>query len=241
MARTPASFEDQIRHTIAGAKEMDQAILAVHWRWATLEDAMARLLDVSICETILDGELDSSGDGYLIYFAPSNTETRFKIVDTIVRSRLVEIDTAAIAHWATILNALNRLKSTRNRVIHGQVTTCSFVKGGKRVSELRLMASLWDTAKLQRGQGGGFDGLTAHDVQNCANAMGRIHQRISDLFPVLSVSRAGDTRASLKKWSELAARLKTAVPLQDGQTPPKDSSPPPPSRASPRKKRTPKG
>jgi hypothetical protein len=201
--------DPEIARLAAESKKMEAAILAIHWRWARLEDAMAGLLNVALAERPFDGRLDISGDGFLIYFTPTNTETRFRIVDTIIRFRFARLP-LPLGYWATLWERLGGVQGTRNRVIHGNVVTIAVpIKGGPRAkNHVRLTASLWDRARFDRVKRGQLNGMSAHDVQASANAMGRLIEDLNALRPLVSGAQTDDIATLHEKWIALEAHRK---------------------------------
>src|SRR5207244_2572060 len=86
------------------AEAMSIAIGNANTTWARVENAMAGLL-----EWLLGYSTDNVA--LHVYFAPSNTETRFKIVDAAVQVKWKNYSTHdLLAEWVPIYESLGRAK-----------------------------------------------------------------------------------------------------------------------------------
>jgi hypothetical protein len=185
--------------------EIERAILAIVSEWASLENSLALLLGAC---------LDSPfGIALPIYYAPSNTETRIKIVDAAFRHRFST--PAGHEHvmplWETFLLRLGRNKDARNSAIHGQIATV-FINGRNHVRHTPLM---WDFERHRKGiKPRQLPGKSGADLKGCAEAL-RARCGDADLFSRLLSAPA----TSPQTFRELEARLKKAAPPQGGPTP----------------------
>jgi hypothetical protein len=115
------SDDEELSRLSTEHKAIREAVSTIIMAWAQLENTLAILLSKIIN--------DPSGQfAFAIYFAPSNTETRIRIIDatfSVLISASKQHHQQIAAAWQTIRNTINRLKDTRNAVAHGHITTCS--------------------------------------------------------------------------------------------------------------------
>src|SRR6516225_7243249 len=102
-----------------------ESVASISFAWANVENVMVMLLYAILRDD--QGRFSSA-----IYFAPSAIETRFSIVD----KALIELadnmccEQEIAKAWGDVLSQLQKLKQTRNKIAHGQISTVSS-KGGK--------------------------------------------------------------------------------------------------------------
>jgi hypothetical protein len=145
--------------------------------WARVENAMAGFLE----------KLIGHSEDYValhIYFAPNNTETRFKIVDTLAR---VKIEKHKPPHdlldeWAAVSTALGRAKEVRNRIAHGEIHTPSRTIKGKVKWQARLTASSFDIGRSWKEQKlRQWPGMSVHDVKATADRFFWLAVRVEEI------------------------------------------------------------
>ena len=96
-------------------EKMSLALVQCNTSWSRVENAMAGLL-----ESLLSWSADNVA--LHVYFAPNNTETRFKIVDTVARLKWQNYSAHDLmAEWTSIFTALGKAKEVRNRLAHGEI------------------------------------------------------------------------------------------------------------------------
>jgi hypothetical protein len=218
--------------------EKDEERLASEWQemlialgqavngWAHIENAMATLLGVLI-----------GGQGHVVYFSVSNTETRIKMTDRVLMSKLLhQYHSKGFAQaWAKILRRINRAKNTRNKIIHWN-TSEHWIKNKDRLvvrhKELHTdtyaaMQDLieWDTSPEPGdcplcARDVQLPGMSAHDVLDATQNFERISYDI-EIFTrsmrALNQNNSGArTRASVLR---LAKHLRIADPLLADLTP----------------------
>ena len=56
----------------------------------------------------------------VVFFTPGNTETRIAFVDNLIAYHFSS-ESAVVAEWKNIKGKLDRLKNTRNGIVHGMI------------------------------------------------------------------------------------------------------------------------
>lgn len=162
-------------------QKMRDQIASVTMAWAAIESEMAFLL------TGLMGQA-TEDMGFHLYFAPGNTETRFDLVSSAIESTAItNLSKGALpAHWAPIENKLNRLRKTRNKVIHGAVG--SFHMTGR--SGIRLTPTFFHpaTRDFKPGQ---LPGMSPDDVERFALSVWSTVKRVRDFANQVALARRG--------------------------------------------------
>jgi hypothetical protein len=185
---------------------MRDAIVDLLSSWATLENSLAFLLSMMTAQKGTPGWQM----GLAIYFAPNNLETRIKIVDVALREwfRGANGEKKALSTWATISNAINRLKHTRNAVAHG--ATHIHGKGGKKGSKMyvRLSAPMTDINRLLKRD---IPGLSVTDLLQSMAQTDVQSNRINEDLRYAIISTWPDSWSD--KVVEQATDQTTAPPL----------------------------
>jgi hypothetical protein len=176
-------------------RRLHSGVATVTLAWANVENAMAILLGGILQDA--PARISSA-----ILFAPNNLETRINIVSRALEALVAENPKAdeIMRLWGTLMNKLGRLKSTRNKVAHGQILASHF--NGK--NHVRLSAALFDFGR-QVWSGGNPPGLTSGDLENSARAVAELTQRIDEFNGVVQHIHTGDAEALLRTLAELAA------------------------------------
>ena len=101
--------------------------------------------------------------------APSNAETHIKIVSSVVRARLKDhpAQQRLSKCWAEIIHLINKRKTIRNKVAHGQIVLAG---NGSGRSQMRLADPI-AMALITERRKGQFPGLCASDLKAWVNGM----------------------------------------------------------------------
>jgi hypothetical protein len=197
------------------SQAMNEAIVSAVRAWAGLENALAYLLGTIITQG--GGSL-----GMAIYYRPSATETRIAIVDeAIIHFCAVHSDGASVkVLWTKLHARIGNSKSTRNKIIHGNVVTHGTAKGRNHI---RLTAPIFDASSKNRdlvqsietarhgGSRAQLPGMSVNDVRNSARNFSELGQMVAELRLIMShMQRVVPEPASFqKKFQTLADHLKT--------------------------------
>jgi hypothetical protein len=153
--------------------------------WATLEMGLFQLFSVL---TGLSGDKAWDECAGVIFYTPSNTETRVALVDNLVAYRCElqkfptpadEIDGRLSALWNNIKGKIDRLKNTRNAIVHGTVGS----GGTADKSFVKLMPAFGDTLRFygavtaQRN----IPGLGSNEINVHSKAVWRVNDRVHKL------------------------------------------------------------
>ncbi len=236
-----AEATTEILALVEETKLMNEAIVAAVRAWGGIENALAYLL----------GTIIRNGGGSLgmaLYYRPSATETRISLVDESVKHfcQTHKEGGRVLALWDTILNRINHCKTTRNKIIHGNVGTYCPV-GAKQ--HVRLTAPIFNlgtnnkdlerlrkntASKINRDAAPQLPGMSANDVKNAAINFGRLTEA-ANLFRLLVSEmqrNAQKPEAFDKKFQTLDSHLKTpSLPRTGDQIPEERPDQPQSSRA----------
>jgi hypothetical protein len=101
--------------------------------WATLEMSLFQLFSV-LAGMSRDKVWDECAG--VIFYTPSNTETRIALVDNLVTYRCElkrvaqnPIDQQLVTLWNSVKGKINTLKNTRNMIVHGTISSAGNAKG----------------------------------------------------------------------------------------------------------------
>ena len=155
---------------------MVNAVARANVTWARVKNSMAGLL-----EWLLGYSADSIA--LHIYFAPNNTETRFKIVDVVAMVKWRDYKNHDLIYeWNAIFVPLGRVKETRNRIAHGEISVASKKRGSKWVYQARLTATSFDIARRQKEESPRqWPGMSVHDVMATADLQYSLALRIEEM------------------------------------------------------------
>ncbi len=220
MARSPVS-DEKIKIEEA---QINSAVAELFGKWADLEDRHAVILETIIGDPNV---------AFRIYFAPSNTETRLRIVDAAVvgmitgRSRINPRGTREriLECWRRINASVQRLKNTRNTVAHGHLGTIST----PRKDHTRWLSPKYDIARW--GATGQIDGLSVNDIQNCATAIERVIKQMWVFDDVLRGLKGLHKSPLPQILDELESSFSTAPPRSVDPADTTPEVPPEPSQA----------
>ncbi len=202
---------------------MYDAIAKASVTWGRVENAMASLLKSLLGWT-------DQHEALHIYFAPSNTETRFKIVDTIVRLRWDGYTIHDLkSEWASVMLAVGRAKETRNRIAHGEVQGPGRKqKDGTWVHQARLVASSLDISRRRKEPVDQWPGLSAHDVVGAANRFFWLAVRIEELRNYRNAQVVGPQISLPDIFARIIERRQNCGPLKGEPNVPEPLTPAPP-------------
>jgi HAMP domain-containing protein len=179
--------------------------------WGIVESNMARLLDVFL-------GTENYTLGSVIYSTPTATEVRIKIVDAVARQllHLGRLDPTSFSIWEKLNRTLNRLKNTRNKVVHGQLSTYTT----KNIVTVRLTSQMFDHIRFRDDKAQRqIPGLSVNDVENSTSAMGKCSDHIGFLAAALRDRERDPLSSSWRqKVQQLAGDLQIGAPHKDGQT-----------------------
>jgi hypothetical protein len=207
-----------------GYETMRLSVAAATLNWGDLENSIVRFFR----DLIQSEDLSLAP---IIYFAPSNTETRLYIVDAVAHHilsggyRFIKFGEEALTCWTAILSKINKAKEGRNKIAHGQILE---IPGRK--THFRLTSSIYDIGRFTKEPlHPQLPGLSQHDVQEIADKFHELHNLVDELTNVIRALRDPDDQASPEKLRSLAIRLKTSIPSLDVHFPKEQQCPHEPS------------
>lgn len=209
-------------------EDMSLAIVQVNTTWARIENAMASLLEWLL----------GYSDDYValhIYFAPNNTETRFKIVDTVARVKWKNhLLHKMTEEWDYIFDALGRAKEVRNNITHGQIETPGRKVHGKFVHQVRLTASSYVIGRRWKEQAKDqWPGMSIRDVRATADRFFWLAVRIEEMTVYWREFAGGQHESLPVIFARIIERRQNKGPLSTDLTPPKPKVRPPSSHPKP--------
>jgi hypothetical protein len=154
--------------------------------WGTAEQTLCELFHV--LSQLGERGLETAG---VIFYAPSNTETRVALVNNLVEyrcrmQRLGDFDDRLRAYWKNLKGKIDTLKNGRNAIVHGVILNSSH--GGKN-QRLRLSPALSDTLRIQSRinveqvlKGGQHIGFGPDELKSHEQAVWRVIERIQLLI-----------------------------------------------------------
>ena len=211
-------MSDDITQFAAHDRRMRVGLANVTLNWSWVENHLVALLSVIIGEK---SPVISSA----IYFSANSLDSRMAMVDAAFKMFLMLRPEGEILspHWTTTLNALKRLKATRNKIAHGQII--SLHQNGKH--HARLTSPIFDIGRLGREmRSGQMPGLSANDVENAAQAVLDLLPKLEAFAATVSAMVGGDEPALRQRLDALAALFPTPDHPQDNQTQPEPSPQP---------------
>jgi len=203
---------------LAEHKAIVDSVGQVTISWANLESDLFELFQ------LLCGQQESRYIPGVIFYTPSNVETRISLVDNLITyhcefNSIGEADERLLALWNPIKGKINKLKNTRNAVVHGKIigeaTADSFVQSrlGPPFSDtMRLLP------KLITGQMGG---LGSNELMLHHQAVTRVSERmrkLNEAFQLrMQVISAPDRDATIRKLLELTPQVEIRSYTQNSQ------------------------
>jgi hypothetical protein len=194
--------------------------------WATLESSIFKLFMTLAGFPPTDFEIAG-----VIFYTPSNTETRISLVDKLVTyrcelNRAVDLDDRLRKVWEKAKGKIDALKNTRNAIIHGTVSGYAYgdnlLKQGPRLNPafgdwLRLAPPIM--AKQ-------IPGLGSNEIKNHEQAVWRVNDRMRKLDEAfqlrLRAQHGPDPEEAIRKLLELLPQLENRTNSQNNQ----DKEPP---------------
>jgi hypothetical protein len=198
--------------------------------WATVEDGLFGLFRT------LGGF--SEADRYVagvIFYTPSNTETRVSFVDKLVSYRfelnkVVGVDPRLSEIWTKVKGKIDALKNTRNAIVHGTISHSS--RGADLYDQRpRLTPAQGDWLRfLPPILAGRHPGLGSNELKVHEQAVWRLNDRVRKLNEVFALGLKAQTghdpevrRTLLELLSQLEAQTNTQN--NQDQEPPDKSDP----------------
>jgi len=154
---------------------LTSAIGKVTAAWGSLEDSLHEMF------AELSGLAGIATSG-VIFYAPPNTETRIRIVDSLVAyhfdfNRKTDEQRVVSEAWGKIKGKINALKNTRNAIAHGMIVHTQTT--GVLTQRPRLTTPIADTLRfwpsLKAGQ---YFGMGSNEVLTHLAAVHRIDGRV---------------------------------------------------------------
>jgi hypothetical protein len=179
------------------------AVADATFAWGTLESSLATLLSAILQRTLQDAIASA------IYFAPNNFETRFKIIDCVLRERLHKnkLEKPFIATWGEILNTLNRLKDTRNKIAHGSLIATYRGHASTLRRVVRLTSPIRDIQRHRKSEETGqLPGMAPADIEGHVTAVRAQIQRVDRFRDLMWSVDSNPDKALLAILGELKGR-----------------------------------
>jgi hypothetical protein len=199
--------------------------------WASVENAMVMLLADLIGHP--SGHLASA-----IFFAPTGIEARTKLVDSALKCRTklacarmpsgTEIEALLIKEWDSIMAQLNRLRKTRNKVAHGEMTIFSGTADSPGYARLTAPILKMDDGREEALLKGQKPGLGSNELATSVAAVISAVEEVRSFGALVHLMDDGDSASLLQKLSEGEGETRRPLP-PDNQTPQEPESPRPPS------------
>jgi hypothetical protein len=172
----------------------------------------------------------------VIFYTPSNTETRISFVDKLVTyrcelNRAVDLDDRLRELWEKTKGKIDALKNTRNAIIHGTVSGYAYgdnlLKQGPRLNPafgdwLRLAPPIMARK---------IPGLGSNEIKNHEQAVWRVNDRVTKLDEAfqfrLQAQHSPDPEEAIRKLLELLHQLENQSNSQNNgdQEPPEKPDP----------------
>lgn len=160
------------------------------------------------------------------FYTPSNTETRISLVDNLVAYRCElrkfpppanEIDDGLSALWGKIKGKIDRLKNTRNAIVHGTI-----VSGGSATKNfVKLAPAFGDTLRFYGSavSHGNIPGLGSNEIKIHSQAVWRANDRVHKLTEVfrlrMQLPHHPDPSEGVQKLLELLTQQEAQIDTQD--------------------------
>ena len=222
-AEPPAVHED-VKRMIAETQALRDAVSEMILAWSAIESQFSLVL-----RNVLND--DSGAYAFAIYYAPSGSEVRIKIVDAAFDT----LAGAFPAHyeritsvWERMLDRVYDVKLTRNAVAHGAIST--FFRFGK--NHVRLMPQIFDWRRIAPAVANEqVPGLASNDIKQSIAKIRAMTEVLTQFIVMSSALRAGDETTSLKILAQLEVDPRIQPPPIGDQKKPKPQNPLHASRA----------
>lgn len=166
-------------------ESIKRAVADITLAWGHLENSLADLLDGAA--GINDLRISSA-----IFFTPPGIETRLKITSNAFVSFLNTaqgVPAFVSDQWNCLMNALGRMRDTRNSVAHGQIVKIT----ARRKTHIRLTQPIANLAGILNFAAGQLPGLSENDIAISARSVNRAATDVSSKFlRGVPVIRSGD-------------------------------------------------
>lgn len=190
--------------------------------WAALEESLLELFRILAHLTTSQSHLDIGG---VIFYTPTNTETRVSLVNNLITyhcklERIAEVDDHLVALWDTkIKGKIDNLKNTRNAIVHG--TIVSSHRGGMD-QRMRLSPTFGDTLRFQPfARRHEHPGLRPSDLKTHEQAVWRVIRQLQKLKQAFAlrmrVQFGPDSTAAIQELLVLVPQLETEMSSQNNQ------------------------
>jgi hypothetical protein len=201
-------------------QKMYDAIAQANTTWSRVENAMASLL-----EWLLGYSHDYVA--LHIYFAPSNTETRFKIVDTVAHVKWQNYTTHDLwAEWVSVKEGVDRAKNVRNRIAHGEIHGPGRKVKGTWKHQVRLTASSYDLGRTwKEHKPRQWPGMSTHDVKAASDRFFWLGVRIEEMRDYWEAHARGQNASLPGRFAHIVERRQNSGPLSADLKPPKPKAP----------------
>jgi hypothetical protein len=187
--------------------------------WATLEMSLFELFRLLARLAIPSPGPEIAG---VIFYTPSNTETRISLVNNLITyhcqlQRIGDIDDRLVKLWSTkIKGKIDNLKNTRNAIVHGAIVLSARGMDQRQ----RLAPTFGDTLRFQPTIHQ-HPGLGPSDLSTHEKAVWRVTERTQKLtlaFAHRMQARFGpDNEAAIRALLELVHQLETDWSSQNNQ------------------------
>jgi hypothetical protein len=224
----------------AAIEEQDairRGVADLTFAWASVENAMVMLL-----AELLRYPSGYVGSGHLasaIYFTPASIEVRTKLVESAVKCRVrlacanltsgAQIEAHMLEEWGLVMTRLTRLRKTRNKVAHGEMTVFGGTANAPGYARLTAPMLKMDDDREEALLKGQKPGLGSNELKTSTTAVILAVEQIRNFWPLVQLLDDGDSASLLQRFAE-AKTESPSQPHQDNQTPPEPESRQLPSR-----------
>lgn len=166
----------QLRKKIEEEKiAIERAIGKVTTAWGSMED--------SLCSLFLSlSGLEASLVGGVIFYAPTNLETRIRLVDSLVAFRFkfqqkTDDEKKIFDAWENLKGKINTLKNKRNAIAHGMIIHST--THGVATQRPRLSPPVWDALRFwPQAKTGQHIGIGSNEILIHLDAVHRAWERV---------------------------------------------------------------
>jgi hypothetical protein len=193
---SPISEED--RRGFNEQEGIRLGVAAVTLAWANIENYLAMLL----ARIIRD---EGSAIASAIYFTPTGTTLRIKVVDRALRSMAAgsAVEVLLLAKWKPLRTELDNLWQKRNEVAHGQLLIVGGADGSNSAKLITAPALRFAYHKMESSlESGKISGLGASELENSATEMKRVGRQIREFADCVMLLQQGDICTLRKRLVE---------------------------------------
>jgi hypothetical protein len=195
---SPRPISEEDRRMIKEQEDIRLGVADVTFAWANVENCMVMVLAQILRDPA--GNIASA-----IYFTPASIEIRMNIVDNTLRALTTGTspEKPLLDRWRAVMERLNRLRKTRNKVAHGELVIFSGTRfGGGSFARLTAPMLKLDDDKeelLYRGQ---KPGMGSNELHQSAVAVNSTANRVIRFAEFVRLLQTGDNATLLQKLSE---------------------------------------